>query len=119
MKTKKQKLALLKDIHQLHQNLRGMLQPAEFRGETYYTTGFLVNGNEDLLLQISSLLEVCVFALDGNGIMLSPTNQSATKQDSVCRVLEMVLNLLPDAQMCYQDRIMEKLSALENDKNKD
>ena len=113
MKTKKQQVKLFKEIHQLHQNLHGMLQPVTLRGNVYYQANFMVKSNEGLITQIASLLEVCAFALDGNGMLLSPSNQNVTKEDSVCRVLEMVLDLLPDAQMHYLDKLSEKFSEME------
>ncbi|GAA3560340.1 hypothetical protein GCM10022395_08930 [Snuella lapsa] len=90
-----------------------MLQPVTLRNTIYYQASFLVKSNEDLISQISNLLEVCALALDGNGMLLSPSNQNVTKEDSVCRVLEMVLNLLPDAQMHYLDKLTEKFSEME------
>ena len=113
MKTKKQQVKLFKEIHQLHQNLYGMLQPVTLRGNVYYQASFMVKSNEGLITQIASLLEVCAFALDGNGMLLSPSNQNVTKEDSVCRVLEMALDLLPDAQMHYLDKLSEKFSEIE------
>lgn len=117
MKTKKQQVKLLKEIHQLHQNLHGMLQPETYKGKLHYKVSFLVKSNETLILQIASLLEVCVFALDGNGMLLSPSNQNVSMEDSVCRVLEMVLDLLPDAQMHYLDKITEKFSETDTKTN--
>ncbi|GAA3557757.1 hypothetical protein [Snuella lapsa] len=117
MKTKKQQVKLLKEIHQLHQNLHGMLQPEIYKGKLHYKASFLVKSNETLILQIASLLEVCVFALDGNGMLLSPSNQNVSMEDSVCRVLEMVLDLLPDAQMHYLDKITEKFSEMDTKTN--
>ena len=77
-----------------------------------------VRDNNDLLLNIASLLEVCVFALDGNGMLLSPNNQNVTKHDSVSRVLELVLNILPHSQMDFMDYVTEKLNRLNNAKTK-
>ena len=75
---------------------------------------FEVRDNNHLLMQIISLLEVCVFALDGDGMMLYPANQNASKEDSVIQVLELVLCILPDSQMYFIDKLDEKLLELEN-----
>ena len=83
-----------------------------------HTISLEVKDNNDLLLNIASLLEVCVFALDGNGMLLSPNNQNVTKHDSVCRVLELVLNILPHSQMDFMDYVTEKLNGLDNAKTK-
>ncbi|MDT0648150.1 hypothetical protein RM545_15755 [Zunongwangia sp. F260] len=112
MKTKKEKIKALEDIHQLHQNLSGLLEPTS-RGT--YKVAFEVKDNYNLLNNIISLLEVCAFALDGNGMLLMPSNQNATKEDSVCRVLELVISLLPDSQMHFIDRVTEKLSGSDNE----
>ena len=77
---------------------------------------FEVRDNNHLLMQIISLLEVCVFALDGDGMMLYPANQNASKEDSVIQVLELVLCILPDSQMYFIDKLDEKLSELKNKK---
>ena len=74
---------------------------------------FEVRDNHHLLMQIISLLQVCVFALDGDGMMLSPANQNASKEDSVTQVLELVLSILPDSQMYFMDKLDEKLLELE------
>ena len=83
-----------------------------------HTISLEVKDNNDLLLNIASILEVCVFALDGNGMLLSPNNQNVTKHDSVCRVLELVLTILPHSQMDFMDYITEKLTNLDNAKTK-
>ena len=113
---KKKKLKTLKDIDKLHQNLMALLKqdPANPLGN--YKVSLEVRDNNDLLLNIASLLEVCVFALDGNGMLLSPNNQNVTKHDSVCRVLELVLNILPHSQMDFMDYVTEKLNGLNNAK---
>lgn len=107
---------MLNDIQQLHQNLISVLKPEMKSPEPTYKVSFNVNDNNDLLLNIASLLEICVFALEGNGILLSPSNQNATEHDSVCRVLELVLNILPDRQMYFMDKVTEKLAELDNEK---
>ncbi|WP_037321273.1 hypothetical protein [Salegentibacter sp. Hel_I_6] len=110
MKTKKEKVKILKEIHQLYQNLDGLPKP---NSKGNYSVSYDVNNNYQLLNDIISLLEVCAFALDGNGMLLAPINQKATKEESVCRVLELIIGLMPDYQMHFMDRISEKLSELD------
>ena len=113
---KKKKLKTLKDIHKRYQNLLGLLKQDPGNPLGNHTISLEVRDNIDLLLNIASLLEVCVFALDGNGMLLSPNNQNVTKHDSVCRVLELVLNILPHSQMDFMDYVTEKLNGLDNAK---
>ena len=115
---KKKKLKTLNNIHKLHQNLMGLLKQDPSNPLGNHTISLEVRDNNDLLLNIASLLEVCVFALDGNGMLLSPNNQNVTKHDSVCRVLELVLNILPHSQMDFLDYVTEKLNSLDNAKTK-
>lgn len=116
MKTNKKKRRVLNDICKLHQNLMGLLKQQPDSPTRCYQVSFEVTNNNELLLNIASLLEVCVFALDGNGMLLSPNNQNVTKHDSVCRVLELILNMLPHSQMDFLDYVTEKLNGLENAK---
>ena len=115
---KKKKLKTLNNIHKLHQNLMGLLKQDPSNPLGNHKVSLEVRDNNDLLLNIASLLEVCVFALDGNGMLLSPNNQNVTKHDSVCRVLELVLNILPHSQMDFLDYVTEKLNSLDNAKTK-
>tara|TARA_R110001632_G_scaffold160651_1_gene278947 strand:+ start:346 stop:711 length:366 start_codon:yes stop_codon:yes gene_type:complete len=114
MPMKKKKFKTLKDIHKRHQNLIGLLNQDPGNPLGNYTVSLELKDNNDLMLNITSLLEVCVFALDGNGILLSPNNQNVIKHDSVCRVLELVLNILPHSQMDFMDYVTEKLNGLDN-----
>ncbi|MDO6601662.1 hypothetical protein [Arenibacter palladensis] len=111
---KKKKLKTLNDIHNLHQSLISLLKQDSGCSSGNYKVSLELRDNNDLLLNISSLLEVCVFALDGNGTLLSPNNQNVTKHDSVCRVLELVLTILPHSQMDFMDYVTEKLTNLDN-----
>ena len=115
---KKKKLKTLNEIHKLHQNLVGLLKLDSGYSSGNYNVFIEVKDNNDLMLNITSLLEVCVFALDGNGMLLSPNNQNVTKHDSVCRVLELVLNILPHSQMDFMDYVTEKLNGLDKAKTK-
>ncbi|MDL5514589.1 hypothetical protein QSE00_22445 [Arenibacter sp. M-2] len=115
---KKKKRKTLKDIHKRHQNLMVLLKQDSGNPVGNPRVSIEVKDNSDLLLNIASLLEVCVFALDGNGMLLSPNNQNVIKHDSVCRVLELVLNILPHSQMDFMDYVTEKLNGLDNAKTK-
>jgi len=114
MKSKNQRLKTLKEIQQLRSNLSGLLGNKKSIDAKGNHVSFEVRDNNHLLTQIISLLEVCVFALDGEGMMLSPANQNASKEDSVIQVLELVLSILPDSQMYFMDKLDETLSKLEN-----
>ncbi|MAU14650.1 MAG: hypothetical protein CMH46_03820 [Muricauda sp.] len=114
MKSKKKRLKTLKEIQQLRNNLSGLLGNNKSIDPNGNYVSFEVKDNNHLLTQIISLLEVCVFALDGEGMMLSPANQYASKEDSVTQVLELVLCILPDSQMYFIDKLDEKLLELEN-----
>ncbi len=114
MKHKKKQLKTLKKIQDLRKNLTGLLgnkKSIDPKGNHVY---FEVRDNNHLLMQIRSLLQLCVFALDGDGVMLTPKNQNASKEDSITQVLELVLCILPDNQMYYIDKLDEMLSKLEN-----
>ena len=118
MKAKKKRSKTLNDIHKLHQNLKGLLKQDPSNPLGTHKVSLEVRDNNDLLLHIASLLEVCIFALDGNGMLLSPNNHNVTKHDSVCRVLELVLNILPHNQMDFMDYLTDKLNGLDNGKTK-
>ncbi|MBW8201641.1 hypothetical protein [Flagellimonas abyssi] len=113
MKSKQQRLKTLEEIQQLRNNLSGLLGNKKAIDPNGNYVTFEVRDNNHLLTQIISLLEVCVFALDGDGMMLFPANQNASKADSVIHVLELVLRILPDSQMYYLDKLDEILSKLE------
>ena len=108
------KLKTFKEIRKRHRNIMGLLKQDPANPLGGYMVSLEVKDNNDLLLNIASLLEVCVFALDGNGMLLSPNNQNVTKHDSVCRVLELALNILPQSQMDFMDYLTEKLTNLYN-----
>ncbi|WP_421803093.1 hypothetical protein [Flagellimonas sp.] len=116
MESKKKRLKTLEEIQQLRNNLSGLLGTKKSIDPNRNYVTFEVKDNNHLLTQIISLLEVCVFALDGEGMMLSPHNKNASKEDSVTQVLELVLSILPDSQMYFIDKLDEKLSKLENKK---
>jgi hypothetical protein len=116
MKSKKQRLKTLEEIQQLRNNLSGLLGNKKSMNPNGNYVSFEVRDNNHLLTQIISLLEVCVFALDGDGMMLFPANKNASKEDSVTQVLELVLSILPDTQLYFMDKLDEKLSELDKQK---
>ncbi|GHA30441.1 hypothetical protein GCM10007103_09780 [Salinimicrobium marinum] len=68
---------------------------------------FTVEDHEDYLMRIRALLEVCVFALEGQGSFCSKKFTHITKDATVNLVLEMAIDLLPTDQMVCMDRIKE------------
>ena len=80
---------------------------------TRKTIGFEVFDHEDITSSISALLEVCYYALDGNGSFVYPKHSNKTPITSVTKVLEIVIDLLPYDQMFCLDKITEILSAKE------
>ena len=77
---KKKKKIAIKNIQKLHENLEGSLSPEKIRDMETYKVSFNVSDNNGLTLNIASLLEVCIFALDGNGMLLSPSNKHITNK---------------------------------------
>ena len=105
MKNKNKKLKTLEETQQLRNNLSGLLGN-EKNNETKGNNVLIqVRDNNHLLMQIKCLLEVCVLALDGDGIMMSPANKNFSKEDSIAQLLEMVLNMLPYSQMYFMDEL--------------
>lgn len=104
----------MEEIQELRNNLSGLLGnngSMDPKGNYVY---FKVRDNNHFLIQIKSLLEICVLALDGEGMMLSPGNQNASKEESVIQVLELILSILPDGQMYFLDQLDEMLMELQN-----
>lgn len=113
MKEKKKLKAIKKHI----KNFPGVsLDPHGNR--TRKTISFEVSDQEDITSSISALLELCYYALDGNGVFVSPKHSNKTPTTSVTKVLEMVIDLLPHDQMFCLDKITEILSAQELKKPK-
>jgi hypothetical protein len=77
---------------------------------------FEVTDNEDIAAHISALLEVCYYALDGNGTFTSPALKNTKVEFGVLKILEMTLNLVPHGQMHCLDRINEILKENDDDK---
>jgi len=110
MKQKKKQLKTLKEIQDLRKNLTGLLG----NKKSIDPNGNEVRDNNHLLMRIRSLLQLCVFAMDGDGMMLAPNNNNASKEDSITQVLELVLCILPDSQMYFMDKLDEMLSKLDD-----
>lgn len=111
MKEKKK----LKTIKKHIENFPGV--STESHGNrTRKTISFEVFDHEDITSSISALLEVCYYALDGNGTFVYPKNSNKTPITSVTKVLEMVIDLLPHDQMFCLDKITEILSDGEREK---
>ncbi|PKQ45190.1 hypothetical protein [Confluentibacter flavum] len=109
MKGKKKHKDKLKAIKKHFENFPGL--STESHGtRTRKTIGFEVFDHEDITSSISALLEVCYFALDGNGTFIYPKHSNKTPITSVTKVLEMVIDLLPHDQMFCLDKITEILS---------
>ena len=83
------------------------LQPIRGCRKNLKQTRFTVEDHEDYLMRIRALLEVCVFALEGQGNFCSKKFSHITKEGTVSLVLEMAIDLLPTDQMVYMDRIRE------------
>lgn len=81
------------------------------------TLSFQVMDHEDITGSISSLLEVCYYALDGQGSFVSPKHKNKTPISSVAKVLEIVIDLLPHHHMFCLDKITE-IVADENKKER-
>lgn len=113
MKYKKKQLKTLKEIQELRKNLTGLLSNKKTIDPNGKHVYFEVRDNNHLLMQVRSLLQLCVFALDGDGMMLAPKNNNASKEDSITHVLELILCILPDSQMYYMDKLDEMLTKLE------
>ncbi|WP_445735308.1 hypothetical protein [Mariniflexile sp.] len=109
MKEKKKHKNKLKAIKKHIENFPGVSTEA-YGNRTRKTIGFEVADNEDVTSSISALLEVCYYALDGNGTFVYPKHSNKTTTSSVTKVLEMVIDLLPHDQMFCMDKVTEILS---------
>lgn len=109
MKGKKKHKNKLKTIKKYIENFPGVnTEPHGTR--TRKTISFEVFDHEDITSSISALLEVCYYALDGNGTFVCPKHSNKTPISSVTKVLEIVIDLLPHDQMFCIDKITEILS---------
>ena len=106
---KKTNAKKIKQAKKLIENFSGV-QTELFRQGTRKTIGFEVFDHEDITHSISALLEVCYYALDGNGSFVSPKHKNKTQMTSVTKVLEIVIDLLPHEQMFCMDKLTEILA---------
>ena len=113
----KNKAKKIKEIKYLVKHFSGVKSETHGR-HIRKTVGFEISSNEDLTYYISSLLEVCYYALDGNGIFISPANKQCTQSESVTKVIELILELLPYSQMHCLDRITKLLETADNKNEK-
>lgn len=107
MKTKAKNNNKYNSIKALLENREGGLQPIPGCRKNLKQIGFTVEDHEDYLMRIRALLEVCVFALEGQGSFCSKKFSHITKEGTVSLVLEMAIDLLPSDQMVCMDRIKE------------
>lgn len=109
MKEKKKHKNKLKAIKKHIENFSGVKNETHGRHKRK-TVSIEITSHEDLTYYISSLLEVCYFALDGNGIFISPANKNCTQSASVTKVIELIMELLPHDQMHCLDKIADVLN---------
>lgn len=105
----KKKTKKIKTIRKIVTNFSGIKTEA-FGKKTWKTIQLEVSSNEDITEYIATLLEVCYFALDGNGIFISPANKHCLPSSSVTKVIELIMELLPHSQMHCLDLITETIS---------
>ena len=110
----KNKADKLKEIRKVLDNFSGNNEPL---GKLQKNSISLeVIDNEDIAAHISALLEVCYYALDGNGAFTSPFLKNTKVEFGVLKILEMTLNLVLHGQMHCLDRISEILKESDDDK---
>ena len=107
MKTKARNNKKYNAIKALLKNHEQGLQPVLGCRKNLKQIRFTVEDHEDYLMKIRALLEVCVFALEGQGSFCSKKFSHITKEGSVSLVLETIIDLLPSDQMVWMDRITE------------
>ena len=111
MKEKKKLKAIKKHV----QNFPGVSKESH-GNRIRKTISFEVFDHEDITTSISALLEVCYYALDGNGTFIYPKHSNKTPISSETKMLEMVIDLLPHDQMFCLDKITKIISEGENTK---
>ncbi len=70
----KNKTETIKAIKGLLDNFSGQNESSGKRHKNHVS--FEVINNEDIVAHISALLEVCYYALDGNGVFTSPVQKA-------------------------------------------
>ena len=112
MKTRKKNQKRLKALRKIAKEKHHGLQSIKCGRRNFMEARFRVADHEDYLLRISSLLEVCVLALDGNGGFYSKILSHKSAGVSIGSVLEMAIELLPFDDIFKLERMM---AILEND----
>ncbi|MBD0833346.1 hypothetical protein [Aestuariibaculum sediminum] len=105
MKRKIKQIKKIKDILDAHSGMK--IEP--YGNRTQKTISIEVSNNEDITGYIEELLKVCYYCLDGNGVFTSPAYRSNIAEQSVTKVIELILELLPHQQMYCLDCIDEIL----------
>lgn len=107
MKTKIKKNKRYEAIKALLENREDGLKPIPDCRKNLKKINLTVEDHQDYLMKIEALLEVCVFALEGQDSFYSKKLSHITKEATVGLVLEMIIDLLPYDQMFCLDRIKE------------
>lgn len=98
----------LKQIRKLVENFS--ISQSEFKeNRTKKIIEIEVSSNEDITSYIKALLEVCYYALDGNGMFISPENRGSFPEPSITKVIELIMEILPHDQMHCLDRLGDVL----------
>ena len=113
MKTRKLDQLKLKQLKRIGATAYG-LKKEETKRHTFRNATVRFEDYTDYIMRITSLLEVCVLALDGEGDFHSKNLSHQSKTSSVQLVIEMVIELMPDGDMFQLEQI---IAILENDTN--
>lgn len=113
----KKKAKKIKTIKKLVKNFSG-IQKELYGNRTRKTISIEVSSNEDITSYISELLKVCYYCLDGNGMFVSPAYRSTIAEHSVTKVINLILEILPQDQMHCMDRIEEIFQKTANNNEK-
>ncbi|MCL6220992.1 hypothetical protein [Zunongwangia pacifica] len=111
MKTKKLDQLKLIQLKRIGTTEYG-LKKEETKRHTFRNATVRFEDYTDYIMRITSLLEVCVLALDGEGDFHSKNLSHQSKTSSVQLVIEMVIELMPDGDMFQLEQI---IAILEND----
>ena len=111
MKTRKLDQLKLKQLKKIGATAYG-LKKEETKRHTFRNATIRFEDYTDYIMRITSLLEVCVLALDGEGDFHSKNLSHQSKNSSVQLVIEMVIELMPDGDMFQLEQI---IAILEND----
>lgn len=115
MKRKNKQIKKIKGILDTHSGMKS--EPYGNRRQK--TISIEVSNNEDITGYIEELLKVCYYCLDGNGVFTSPAYRNNIAEQSVTKVIELILELLPHQQMYCLDRIDEILKNKTDDNEKE